>query len=140
MKMLMATVAIAAATLTLPALAQTPAPQKNQSNTINITSKAMIATGTLALAPTSSFAADEITRKELAEMFTWAQLYVSNCNNPPAMLNKFLVELYPLVDQSELQIAIVNENVKLVKTGKEKWCELMRPYLEKAAAAAAGQK
>jgi hypothetical protein len=94
--------------------------------------RAAIPLGTImVLSSGAALAQDQLTKADLVQLVVTLGVYDNRCEKLAPRLLVDLQRMVRMLDKDDVRAGLVNEHEKVDRAGEAKWCDALRPVVEK---------
>ena len=94
--------------------------------------RAAIPLGTImVLSSGAALAQDQLTKADLVQLVVTLGVYDNRCEKLAPRLLADLQRVARMLDKDDVMAGIINEHEKVDRAGEAKWCDALRPAVEK---------
>ena len=95
--------------------------------------RAAIPLGTImVLSSGAALAQDQLTKADLVQLVVTLGVYENRCEKlAPSRLLADLQRMVRMLDKDDVMAGVINEHEKVDRAGEAKWCDALRPVVEK---------
>ena len=94
--------------------------------------RAAIPLGTIVvLSSGAALAQDQLTKADLVQLAVTLGVYDNRCEKLAPRLLADVQRMVRMLDKADVMAGVVNEHEKVDEAGEAKWCDALRPVVEK---------
>jgi hypothetical protein len=94
--------------------------------------RAAIPLGTIMmLSSGAALAQDQLTKADLVQLVVTLSVYDNRCEKLAPRLLADLKHMVRMLDKDDVMAGVINEHEKVDRAGEAKWCDALRPVVEK---------
>jgi hypothetical protein len=94
--------------------------------------RAAIPLGTIMmLSSGAALAQDQLTKADLVQLVVTLSVYDNRCEKLAPRLLTDLQHMVRMLDKDDVMAGVINEHEKVDRAGEAKWCDALRPVVEK---------
>jgi hypothetical protein len=94
--------------------------------------RAAIPLGTIMmLSSGAALAQDQLTKADLVQLVVTLGVYDNRCEKLAPRLLADLKHMVRMLDKDDVMAGVINEHEKVNRAGETKWCDALRPVVEK---------
>jgi hypothetical protein len=94
--------------------------------------RAAIPLGTIVvLSSGAALAQDQLTKADLVQLVVTLGVYDNRCEKLTPRLLADLQRMVRMLDTDDVMAGVINEHEKVDRAGEAKWCDALRPVVEK---------
>jgi hypothetical protein len=94
--------------------------------------RAAIPLGTImVLSSGAALAQDQLTKADLVQLVVTLGVYDNRCEKLAPRLLADLQRMVRMLDKDDVMAGVINEHEKVDRAGEAKWCDALRPVVEK---------
>jgi hypothetical protein len=94
--------------------------------------RAAIPLGTImVLSSGAALAQDQLTKADLVQLVVTLGVYDNRCEKLAPRLLADLQRMVRMLDKDDVMAGLINEHEKVDRAGEAKWCDALRPVVEK---------
>jgi hypothetical protein len=94
--------------------------------------RAAIPLGTImVLSSGAALAQDQLTKADLVQLVVTLGVYDNRCEKLAPRLLADLQRMVRMLDKDDVRAGLINEHEKVDRAGEAKWCDALRPVVEK---------
>jgi hypothetical protein len=94
--------------------------------------RAAIPLGTIMmLSSGAALAQDQLTKADLVQLVVTLGVYDNRCEKLAPRLLADLQRMVRMLDKDDVMAGLINEHEKVDRAGEAKWCDALRPVVEK---------
>jgi hypothetical protein len=94
--------------------------------------RAAIPLGTIMmLSSGAALAQDQLTKADLVQLVVTLGVYDNRCEKLAPRLLADLKHMVRMLDKDDVMAGVINEHEKVDRAGEAKWCDALRPVVEK---------
>jgi hypothetical protein len=85
----------------------------------------------MALSSGAALAQDQLTKADLVQLVVTLGVYDNRCEKLAPRLLADLQRMVRMLDKDDVMAGVINEHEKVDRAGEAKWCDPLRPVVEK---------